>query len=168
MKQNNQCSYKLDCDRGISAFPPQHQDRQPGFKYVMEPLPVSECEGEYHKLENKIALIIGGDSGIGRVVAYDFVKRGVQVAIVCYNEERDAMETAERIEQLGSKALLLCGDLNAPFFAGYCANKTIECFGKLGILVDNHAVQFIQRSILDISHEQLEFTFRNNVFLCSI
>lgn len=164
MEQNNQCSYRPDCDRDISAFPPQHQDRQPGFEYVMNPLPVSECGREYHKLENKVALITGGDSGIGRAVAYDFVKQGASVAIVYYNEERDAMETAERIEQSGGKPLLLCGDLKDPSFAKYCVDKTVECFGKLDILVNNHAVQFIQRSILDISHEQLEFTFRNNVF----
>ena len=102
--------------------------------------------------------------GIGRAVAYDFVKEGASVVIVYYDEKRDAKETAERIEELGGRALLLCGDLKEPSFAKYCVDKTVSHFGKLDILVNNHAVQFVQRSILDISQEQLEFTFRNNVF----
>jgi len=109
-------------------------------------------------------LITGGDSGIGRAVAYDFVKEGADVAIVYYDEDKDADETAERIKELGGKCLLIQGDLKNPEFAKMCVDKTVECFGKLDILVNNHAVQFIQRSILDISHKQLEFMFRNNVF----
>ncbi|MCM1113168.1 MAG: SDR family oxidoreductase [Muribaculum sp.] len=147
-----------------SAFPPQHQNRQPGFEYVMRPLPVSERGGNQRKLEHKVALITGGDSGIGRAVAYAFVKEGASVAVVYYDEMTDAAETAARIEELGGRPLLLRGDLKDFGFAKYCVEKTVECFGRLDILVNNHAVQFLQRSILDISHEQLEFTFRNNVF----
>ncbi|MCI9323769.1 MAG: SDR family oxidoreductase [Lachnospiraceae bacterium] len=150
--------------KGNQAFPPQHQDRQPGLEYLMEPVPLSECGRTGRRLEGKAALITGGDSGIGRAVAYDFVREGASVAIVYYNEERDAKDTAERIRQLGGQPLLLRGDLKEPEFAGYCVEKTVQCFGGLDILVNNHAVQFVQRSILDISHEQLEFTFRNNVF----
>lgn len=164
MNKNGKCDWMTDCDKGDMAFPPQHQDRQPGFEYVMEPLPISERKETHRRLENKVALITGGDSGIGRAVAYDFVKEGAMVAIVYYDEEVDAMETAKRIEALGGKPLLMCGDLKNPDFACECVDKTIARFGKLDILVNNHAVQFIQRSILDISHEQLEFTFRNNVF----
>lgn len=158
------CDCRTEWNREHQAFPPQHQDRQPGFEYVMDPLPVSECGKRCRKLENKVALITGGDSGIGRAVAYDFVKEGAAVVLVYYDEERDAAETAERIEQLGSRSLLLRGDLKEPCFADYCVEKTVECFGQLDILVNNHAVQFVQRSILDISQEQLELTFRNNVF----
>ena len=150
--------------KGNQAFPPQHQDRQPGLEYLMEPVPLSECGRTGRRLEGKAALITGGDSGIGRAVAYDFVREGASVAIVYYNEERDAKDTAERIRQLGGQPLLLRGDLKEPEFAGYCVEKTVQCFGGLDILVNNHAVQVVQRSILDISHEQLEFTFRNNVF----
>ena len=150
--------------KGKQAFPPQHQDRQPGREYIMDPLPVSEREKPARRLEGKIALITGGDSGIGRAVAYDFVKEGAEVAIVYYNEERDAKDTADRIEELGGVSLLLRGDLRDPDFAAYCVERTVQCFGGLDILVNNHAVQFVQRSILDISHEQLECTFRNNVF----
>ncbi len=160
-------SCKCDCTKEqgkYTAFPPQHQDRQPGFEYVMDPIPISECGRAARKLANKVALITGGDSGIGRAVAYDFVREGAAVAIAYYDEETDAMATAKRIEELGGRSLLLRGDLKDPGFAKYCVDQTIACFGKLDILVNNHAVQFIQRSILDISHEQLELTFRNNVF----
>ncbi len=160
--KKNDC--ESDCSEKNFAFPPQHQNRQPGFEYVMNPVPVSECKKTHRKLEHKVALITGGDSGIGRAVAYDFVKEGASVALVYYDEEKDARETAERIEELGGSVLLLSGDLKDPGFAEYCIKKTISCFGKLDVLVNNHAVQYIQRSILDISHEQLEFTFRNNVF----
>jgi len=164
MYQAKTCVYKEKYEKSVMAFPPQHQNRQPGFEYMMEPAPVSECRKQTRKLENKVALITGGDSGIGRAIAYDFAKEGACTVIVYYDEEVDAKETYRKIEQLGGKALLLCGDLKAPDFAKYCVDKTIACFGKLDILVNNHAMQFIQRSILDISHEQLEFIFRNNVF----
>lgn len=164
MDQKNNLGYITDCTEIPVAFPPQHQDRQPGIEYVMRPRPVSECGKKGRRLENKVALITGGDSGIGRAVAYDFVKEGAAAAIVYYDEKRDAEDTAERIRQLGGKCLLMQGDLKQPDFARKCAEKTMERFGKIDILVNNHAVQFVQRSILDISHEQLELTFRNNVF----
>lgn len=165
MNQNNIKNNNMSkCGNVPLSFPPQHQNRQPGFEYVMNPRPISECSKPCRKLENKVALISGGDSGIGRAVAYDFVKEGADVVIAYYDEDRDAKETAERIKQLGGKCLLIQGDLKNPSFAKMCVDKTIDVFGKLDILVNNHAVQFIQRSILDISHEQLEFTFRNNVF----
>jgi len=141
-----------------------HQDRQPGFEYVMEPRPVSECGKASHKLEGKAALITGGDSGIGRAVAYDFVRQGADVAIAYYDEDRDAEETAKRVQKLGGRCLLLRGDLKDPAFAKCCVDKTLSCYGKLDILVNNHAMQFIQRSILDISDKQLSFIFQNNVF----
>lgn len=161
--QNRNCNLP-NCGNVPLSFPPQHQNRQPGLEYVMNPRPISECCKPCKKLENKVALITGGDSGIGRAVAYDFVKEGADVAIVYYDEDKDVAETAARIKELGGKCLLMQGDLKNPEFAKMCVDKTVECFGKLDILVNNHAVQFIQRSILDISHEQLEFTFRNNVF----
>lgn len=165
MNQNNSKNSNIpDCGNVPLLFPPQHQNRQPGFEYLMNPRPMSECCKPCRKLEDKVALITGGDSGIGRAVAYDFVKEGAKVVIVYYDEERDAKETAERIKQLGGKCLLLQGDLKNPSFAKMCVDKTIDVFRKLDILVNNHAVQFVQRSILDISNEQLEFIFRNNVF----
>ena len=164
MYQNNkfECGEKIE--RSDFAFPPQHQNRQPGFEYVMKPIPTSECGKQYKKLANKVAVFIGGDSGIGRAVAYDFVKEGACVVLVYYDEEVDARETSEKIKKLGGECLLICGDLKEPEFARYCIDRTIDYFGKLDILVNNHAMQFIHRSILDIPHKELEFIFRNNVF----
>lgn len=158
------CAPKKYCEKMPNAFPPQHQNRQPGLEYIMRPSPISECNRQCRKLEGKIAVITGGDSGIGRAVAYDFVKEGASIAIVYYDEDKDAENTAERIRQLGGSCLLIKGDLKNPEFARDCVKKTIERFGGLDILVNNHAFQFVQRSILDISRKQLEFIFQNNVF----
>lgn len=160
-------NYYYDTEKRCSfpvGFLPQHQNEQPGLEYLMTPRPMSECCKRRPKLENKVALITGGDSGIGRAVAYDFVKEGAKVAIVYLDEERDAKETAEKIRMFGGECILLKGDLKDPEFAKSCVEKTVRCFGTLDILINNHAFQFIRRSILDISHEQLEFIFRNNVF----
>ena len=164
MEHNNSHGYLTDCQEVPITFPPQHQDRQPGFEYVMEPKPVSECGKACRKLEGRTALITGGDSGIGRAVAYDFVKQGTDVAIAYYDEDRDAQETAERVRQLGGECLLLRGDLKDPAFTKDCVERTVERFGGLDILVNNHAVQFIRRNILDISREQLSLVFQNNVY----
>lgn len=154
-----------NCNKFPLSFPSQHQNRQPGMEYLMNPKPVSECcRNQCKRLAGKTALITGGDSGIGRAVAYSFVREGADVAIVYYDETKDAAETEKYIKELGGKCLLLKGDLNNPAFAKKCVSETINCFGKLDILINNHAVQFIQRSILDISDEQLSFIFHNNVF----
>lgn len=146
------------------TFPPQHQDRQPGLEYQMTPQPISECAPISPRLTGRVALITGGDSGIGRAVAYAFVKEGAKAAVAYYDEDRDAQETAERIRQLGGECLLLRGDLKDPAFAKSCVERTVDRFGALDILVNNHAVQFIRRSILDISREQLSLVFQNNVY----
>lgn len=164
MEQISSYGHLTDCHEVPITFPPQHQIRQPGFEYAMRPQPVSECGKTCRKLENKIALITGGDSGIGRAVAYDFTREGADVALVYYDEDRDAEETARHVQQLGGRCLLLRGDLKNPVFAKQCVDKTLEHFGKLDILVNNHAMQFVRRSILDISQEQLSFVFQNNVF----
>lgn len=149
---------------GEPSFPPQHQDWQPGLEYIMDPRPVSECGRPHRKLEGKTALITGGDSGIGRAVAYDFVKEGAEVALVYYDEDVDAAETADRIARLGGRCLMLRGDLKYPEFAKRCVERTVREFGKLDVLVNNHGLQIIRRSILDISQEQLSFIFQNNFF----
>lgn len=156
-----------NCPIGQTAprgFPPQHQNQQPGLEYQMNPRPISECGPSGPRLTGRTALVTGGDSGIGRAVAYAFVKEGAKVAIAYYDENRDAQETAEHIRQLGGECLLLRGDLKDPAFAKDCVERTVERFGGLDILVNNHAVQFIRRSILDISREQLSLVFQNNVY----
>lgn len=163
MKQNHKYECLRESEQISCSFPPQHQDKQPGLEYIMEPRPVSECVSCGQKLKNKVAVITGGDSGIGRAVSYDFVKEGAAVVIVYYDEERDAKETAARIKQLGGKCLLIQGDLKERAFVRKCIEETIACFGRIDILVNNHAVQFVRRSILDITPEQLDLVFRNNV-----
>lgn len=162
----NDKAFKSDgCEKYPLSFPPQHQNMQPGVEYLMNPQPMSKCcKKQCRKLDGKVALITGGDSGIGRAVAYSFAEEGAYVSIVYYDEDTDAKETAGNIKKLGGKCLLIKGDLNNPDFAKKCVKETVDCFGKLDILINNHAVQFIQRSILDISDEQLSFIFHNNVF----
>ena len=151
------------CEDIPLSFPPQHQETQPGLECVMQPQPISDRMQCGRRLENKVAIITGGDSGIGRATAYDFVKEGASVAIVYYNEEQDAHNTEKCIHRLGGNCMLLQGDLKDRCFAKKCVEKTLECFGKIDILVNNHAVQFVQRSILDISPEQLHLVFENNI-----
>lgn len=152
-----------ECENIPFSFPPQHQDRQPGFEYPMTPLPVSERVEDRKRLKDKVAIITGGDSGIGRAVAYDFVKEGASVVIIYYDEIRDARQTEERIRELGGQCLFLQGDLKNRDFAIQCVARALDRFGRLDILVNNHAVQFIQRSILEITPKQLNLVFQNNI-----
>ncbi|RFU69363.1 SDR family oxidoreductase [Peribacillus saganii] len=148
------------------AFPPQHQDRHPGLEYLMVPRPISE-NPDYRgsgKLIDKTAIVTGGDSGIGRAVAYAFAKEGADVAIVYLNEHEDANETKHRVEQLGRRCLLIPGDLQNEAMSYEAIKQTIQHFGKIDILVNNHAVQYVQKSILDITAEQLDITFRTNIY----
>lgn len=163
--KNTYLGYLKECTEVPVTFPPQHQDEQPGREYRMKPAPVSERrQAEGGRLSGKAAIITGGDSGIGRAAAYDFVKEGASVLIVYYDEDKDAAETKKRIEQLGGKCVLMKGDLKQEEMAYRVIEKAMDAFGKIDILVNNHAMQFIQRDITDISAQQLEFTFRNNVF----
>jgi NAD(P)-dependent dehydrogenase (short-subunit alcohol dehydrogenase family) len=146
--------------------PPQKQHQQPGIEAEMDPLP--EFEGlEYRaagKLRDLSALITGGDSGIGRAVAIAFAKEGANVAIVYLNEHEDAKATKAKVEEIGRRCLLLAGDVGDPELCADAVSLAIEEFGKLDILVNNAAEQHPQESLLDISPEQLERTFRTNIF----
>lgn len=164
INNGNNANKTKDCGKFPEKFPPQHQNRQPGFEYIMNPKPVSSREKCCRKLEGKTAVITGGDSGIGRAVAYDYVREGANVAVVYLDEDKDAKETADTIKKMGGQCLLLKADLKNPEYAKECVKKTVERFGGLDILVNNNAFQIVQRSILDISHNQLEFIFKNNVF----
>lgn len=152
------------CQEMPNSFPPQHQDNQPGSEQQMNPNPISEFDRPCKRLDGKAALITGGDSGIGRSIAYSFVKEGASVAIVYLDEEQDAKETCARIQELGGKCILIQGDLKNADFAKECVDKTVNELGKLDILVNNHAVQFVQKCITDITPEQLDLTFRTNIF----
>lgn len=163
MEQAENYGYTQVCEKIPRTFPPQHQDRQPGLEYIMKPLPVSWRDRPERRLENRVAIVTGGDSGIGRAVAYDFTKEGAAVVIIYYDEERDAQETAQNIAAMGGKCLLMQGDLKDICFIQKCVRDTMDNFGKIDILVNNHAVQFIQHSILNISPEQLNLVFQNNI-----
>ncbi|MCQ6274349.1 SDR family oxidoreductase [Bacillus sp. V3B] len=149
-----------------NAFPPQHQNKQPGLETEMNPQPVS-IDPNYKgsgKLNNKTAIITGGDSGIGKSVSIYFAKEGADVVIVYLDEHQDAEETKKKVEAEGKKCLLLAGDIGDNSFCQEVIKQTIHHFGKIDILVNNAAEQHPQNSLLDISTEQLEKTFKTNIF----
>lgn len=148
------------------TLPPQHQDHRPGTETEMHPLPVYESSNYKvaGKLEGKVALITGGDSGIGRAVAVIYAKEGADVSIVYLNEHKDAEETKRQVEQEGRKCILISGDIGDDVFCRDAVKKTVEQLGKLDILVNNAAEQHPQKTIEDISKDQLERTFRTNIF----
>ncbi|HEX2981634.1 MAG TPA: SDR family NAD(P)-dependent oxidoreductase, partial [Anaerolineaceae bacterium] len=146
--------------------PPQHQDQQPGIEAEMKPQPRAEDAGYRGsgKLKGKVALITGGDSGIGRAVAIAYAKEGADSAIVYLNEHQDAEETMRQVEQEGRQCLLIAGDVGDEAFCIEAIERTVTKFGRLDVLVNNAAVQYPQDNIEDISADQLEKTFRTNVF----
>jgi len=153
-------------DRKPDSVPAQQQDEQPGIENGMEPQPAFEAPGRRGsgRLEDRTALITGGDSGIGRAVSVLFAREGADVAIVYLNEEEDAEETRRAVEQEGRRCLLLQGDVREPGFCREAVDQTLRELGKLNILVNNAAVQFVQERPEDISDDQLENTFRTNIF----
>ena len=148
------------------TLPAQHQDRQPGIESEMTPKPVSD-DSSYKgsgKLKGKVAIITGGDSGIGRSVSILYAKEGADVVIVYLDEHSDAEETKRLVEAQGRNCLLIPGDIGDETFCNQIVEKTIQTFSKLDILVNNAAEQHPQNSIEDITSKQLEITFRTNVF----
>jgi len=148
------------------TLPPQQQDHRPGSEEEMTPAPVADDENykAAGKLQGRVALITGGDSGIGRAVAIAFAKEGADVVISYLCEDDDAAITREMVEEHGRKCLLLAGDIGEEAHCRKLVEQTITEFGKLDILVNNAAEQHPQESITDISAEQLEKTFRTNCF----
>jgi NAD(P)-dependent dehydrogenase (short-subunit alcohol dehydrogenase family) len=146
--------------------PPQKQTRRPGIEAQMRPQPQAEAP-EYRacgKLEGKVALITGGDSGIGRAVAIAYAKEGADVAIVYLNEHQDAQATRAQVEQEGRRCLVMAGDVGDEAFCQQAIQQTVAEFGGLDILVNNAAEQHPQDSLEKITAEQLERTFRTNIF----
>src|SRR5436305_5648804 len=145
--------------------PPQHQNRKPGREYKMKPRPKAEDDQSgAGKLKGKVAIITGGDSGIGRAVAIAFAKEGADVAAVYLEEHKDAAETGQMVERHGRKCLLIDGDVGDEKFCQKVVKETVEEFGKIDIVVNNAAEQHPQDSIDKISAKQLERTFRTNIF----
>lgn len=147
-------------------FPKQHQ-QHPGLEAEVEPRPRYEAP-RYKgadKLKDKVALITGGDSGIGRAVAVLYAREGADVAIVYLKEEqRDADETRQAVEAEGRQCLLIPGDVSDPEFCRDAVEQALDEFGQLDILVNNAAFQQHQESIEELTEEQFEKTFRTNIF----
>jgi NAD(P)-dependent dehydrogenase (short-subunit alcohol dehydrogenase family) len=149
-----------------NTFPPQHQNQQPGIESQMQPRPDFEDQAykAAGKLLGKTAMITGGDSGIGRAIAVTYAKEGADVAIVYLNEHNDAEETKRQVEQEGRNCLLIPADIGDENVCKQIIEQTVKQFGRLDILVNNAAEQHPQSGIEHITAEQLERTFRTNIF----
>jgi NAD(P)-dependent dehydrogenase (short-subunit alcohol dehydrogenase family) len=148
-----------------NPLPPQHQAK-PGTEAELEPRPHYEAP-HYRgsgKLEGKAALITGADSGIGRAVAVLFAREGADVAVVYLNEHEDAEETRRAVEAEGRRALLIPGDVTDSSFCRDAVEQAVKAFGKLDILVNNAAFQQHAEKLEDITDEQLDRTFRTNIY----
>lgn len=146
-------------------FPEQSQS-QPGREDKMNPQPeiIRDNYKGSDKLKNKVALITGGDSGIGRSVAVHFAREGCDIAIVYLKEDEDALETKKMVEKEGRECLIIEGDLTSEAFCEQTVSRCIKKFNKLNILVNNAGMQFPKDNLGDISSEQLEKTFKTNIF----
>jgi NAD(P)-dependent dehydrogenase (short-subunit alcohol dehydrogenase family) len=148
------------------TLPPQKQNKQPGLEHLMNPKPIFE-DPDYkasNKLQGKVALITGGDSGIGKAVAIAFAMEGADIAISYLDEHEDAEETKKIIEKKGRRCILIPGDIGEENHCIEVVKKTVTELGKLDILVNNAAEQHPQNGIEFITKEQLERTFKTNLF----
>ena len=144
----------------------QTQKKQPGVEHVMDPEPVviRESYRGSGKLDGKVALITGGDSGIGRSVAVHFAREGADIAIVYLTENEDAKETLRLVEAEGKSCQLIAGDVRQQNFCQDAVGEVIRKYGKLNILVNNAAEQHPKMNIEEISSAQLTDTFSTNIF----
>lgn len=153
-----------DMSQAKQGQPPQKQS-QPGIEKKMIPRPATQPRFKgADKLKGKVALITGGDSGIGRAVARAFAREGADVVICYLSEHEDAQETKQMVEQEGRKCLTIAGDIGNEEFCKQIIERVVKEFGHLDILVNNAAEQHEKESIEEISSQQLERTFRTNLF----
>jgi NAD(P)-dependent dehydrogenase (short-subunit alcohol dehydrogenase family) len=148
------------------TLPPQRQQKQPGDEAKMRPKPETEAR-KYKpagKLNGKVALISGGDSGIGKSVAIHFAKEGADIAIIYLEETKDAARTKSLVEKEGRRCLLLEGDIAGREFCDDAVRETVRKLGRIDILVNNAAEQHTSSEFAEIAPEQLERTFATNVF----
>jgi NAD(P)-dependent dehydrogenase (short-subunit alcohol dehydrogenase family) len=166
----------IKCNSGYLAFKyilmattnkrPAKQNKQPGIEAKMDPRPeyIKKTYLEAGKLKGKIALITGGDSGIGRAVSVHYAREGADIAIVYLNEDEDARETKAVVESAGRKCILIKGDVKSEKFCRGAVAKTVKALGGLNILVNNAGMQFPQKDIKNITKSQLDITFRTNIY----
>jgi NAD(P)-dependent dehydrogenase (short-subunit alcohol dehydrogenase family) len=146
-------------------FPPQEQE-QPGKEHKMTPKPQAESP-DYKacgKLKDKVAIITGGDSGIGKAVAIAFAKEGAHVVLAYLSEHKDAEDTQKQIIKHNQKCQLIPGDIKDEVFCQEIVDQAVKSFGRIDILVNNAAEQHAQDNFEDITTEQMENTFRTNIF----
>lgn len=148
-----------------TSIPPQHQDHQPGHERPMVPAPEFDThQSTGDRFTDKVVLITGGDSGIGRATALAFAKEGAKIVINYLEETDDVDDTTKFIEEVGGDCLVIAGDIGSESFCKELVTTTIDHFGQLDILINNAAEQHPQEKLEDISAEQLERTFRTNFF----
>jgi NAD(P)-dependent dehydrogenase (short-subunit alcohol dehydrogenase family) len=149
----------------ISRFA-KKQRVQPGREIIMKPKPIVNrisYKGS-EKLKNKVAIITGGDSGIGHAIAIAFAKEGADIAIIYLNEHRDANHTQKEIEKIGKKCLLISGNLTSDSFCQQSVKKVKKYFGKINILVNNAGIQYPENDLNKITKKQMFHTFETNIF----
>lgn len=153
-------------DKPRQPQPPQEQDRQPGLQSEMQPAPESIRDGYRGsgKLDGKVALVTGGDSGIGRAVALHFAREGASVAVGYLDEETDARDTCRLLREEGVECVAIAGDVGDAAFCERMVAQVLDTFGRLDILVNNAAEQHTVEAPEDLSPQQIERTFRTNVF----
>ena len=164
--------YKYYGKQGIKSTvynimaPEQSQDVQPGMEYVMNPLPIFDNPNYKGsgKLKDKVAIVTGGDSGLGRACSIAFVKEGASVVIIYLNEDKDAFDTKKYIESLGGNCMLIRGDITNHSFCRKIVNDTLNTYGRIDILVNNAGVQYQQDKLQNISDEQFDWTMKVNVY----
>lgn len=146
-------------------LPAQHQDQQPGLETEMHPKPIYDSgKSGCGRLRGKVAIITGGDSGIGRAVAVSFAKEGADVVIVYLEEQQDALDTEEAVKKYGGRILRIATDITLEANCKSIVEQTLKVFDRIDIVVNNAAVQYPKDNLEDISAEQLRYTFEVNIF----
>lgn len=165
--------YKYEGNKGIKSIvynimaPAQEQDIQPGMEYLMQPLPIFDNPNYKGsgKLKNKVAIVTGGDSGLGRACSIAFAKEGAKVVIVYYyTEDKDAYDTKEYIEKIGGECYLIKGNITDHNFCKKIVDETLSNYGQIDILVNNAGVQYQQDQLEYISDEQFDWTMKVNIY----